>query len=171
MPGPKKRVVYRGAIFNIEEWKLPKTGTTFARITGPGAVAVLPILDDGRILLERQYRHPLGKYLYEIPAGHINSGEAPMHTAKRELAEETGYIAGRLTRLFGIYEAPGSLTQFLHIYLARNLEKKKAHTERDEIITLSKVSLEKALSMIRSNRIRDAKTICGILYYSCFVRK
>ncbi len=171
MAVPKRRVAYRGPIFNVEEWGLPRTGTKFARITGPDAVAVLPILDDGRILLERQYRHPLDRYLYEIPAGHIDPGEGPAHAARRELAEETGYVARMLTRLFGIYEAPGSLTQFLHVYLAQNLEKRKAHTEQDEIIMLRKVSIKEALSMIRANKIRDAKTVCGILYYSKFVKK
>lgn len=167
----RRKVRYRGSIFRVEEWRLPKTGTMFARVTGHDAVAVLPVLNNGRILLERQYRHALDKYLYEIPAGHINRGEKPEAAARRELEEETGYRAGRLTRLSGFYEAPGSYTQYLHLYLAEGLEKSETRRELNEIIELKEVTLAEALRMVRSNRIMDAKTICGILYYFSFVKK
>ena len=162
----RKKIAYRGPIFNVEEWRLPNTGTKFARVVGHDAVAILPILDDGRIIIERQYRHPLERYLYEIPAGHIDEGETPMQAARRELEEETGYYPKKLKRMFGIFEAPGSFTQFLHVFLAENLEQKKISRETDEVITTIKVSLEKAQHMIMHNQICDAKTISSILYYS-----
>ena len=152
----------------MEEWKLPKTGTRFARVVGGDAVAVLPILDDGRIIIEKQYRHPLERYLYEIPAGHIDYGETPVQAARRELEEEIGYYPRSLKHIFGIFEAPGSFTQFLHVYLAEGLERKKISRETDEVITTVKVSLKKAHEMIRQNKICDSKTISGILYYSSF---
>ena len=166
-----KKIVYRGPIFNVEEWKLPKTGTKFARVVGHDAVAVLPILDDGRIIIEKQYRHPLERYLYEIPAGHIDKGETPAAAARRELEEETGYYPKKLKRIFGIFEAPGSFTQFLHVFLAEDLVQKKISRETDEVITTIKISLEKAQNMILRNQICDAKTISSILYYSRFKSK
>lgn len=168
--GSGRKVVYRGPKFSVEEWDLPKTGTRYARVVGDNAVGVLPILGNGKILLERQYRHAIDRYLYEIPAGHIDGKESPAHAAKRELEEETGYLAGRLTKLIGFYEAPGSYTQILYVYLAEKLKKTRSAKEIDEIISLKEVTVKEALRMIRTNRIMDAKTICGILYYLNFVK-
>ncbi len=164
----KRRVVYKGPVFSVEEWNIPKTGTRFARIVGDDAVGVLPILGSGKILLERQYRHSLDRYLYEIPAGHIDGKESPPHAARRELLEETGYYAGKLTKLVSFYEAPGSYTQIMHVYLAEDLKQGSHAREVNEIISLKSVTLKEAMGMIKTNTIRDAKTICGILYYSAF---
>lgn len=171
MRPPRRKVVYRGPVFNIEEWRIPKTGTRYARLVGPDTVCVLPIMKNGKLLLERQYRHSLDKYLYEVPAGHMNKGERPADAARRELEEETGYLAKRLTHMFNMYEAPGSHSEFLYSYLAQNLEKTEERKEIDEIIEIVEVSRQEALRMIKTNRISDAKTISSILFYLTFIRK
>jgi ADP-ribose pyrophosphatase len=167
----KREVVYRGPIFQVEEWINPDTGNRFARVRGLEAVGVLPVMKNGNILLERQYRHGLDKYLYEIPAGHIERGERPERAGKRELEEETGYLAGRMTHMLNMYAAPGTYTQLMYIYLAEDLKETKKNMDPDEVIELAEVSPKKALEMIRANRIEDAKTIMSILYYLRFIRK
>ena len=168
---PKRKTVYRGSVFSIEEWRLKGTGTRFARMVSSDGVAILPVFEDGSILLERQYRHTLDRYIYEIPAGRIDKGEAPRSAARRELSEETGYLAGRLSFMFKFYEAPGSITQMLHLYLAERLSEGETSFDKDEEISTLKVSREKALQMIRSNKIMDGKTICGVLFWDSCLRK
>lgn len=165
------KTVYKGAVIRVEEYITPKTGSRFARVIAQDAVGILPLFRNGKILLERQYRYTMNKYLYEIPAGHIDDKEKPKTAAKRELEEETGYLARKLTRMFGFYAAPGSNTQFMHLYLAEELKKTEIDRGRDEIIELVIVSLSRAAQMIRKNEIRDAKTMASILYYLKFVKK
>lgn len=167
----KRKVAYRGHVFTVEEWINPGTGSEFARVVAHDAVGVVALTKRGNILIERQWRHSLDKHLYEIPAGHIDAGEDPEHAARRELEEETGYRAGKLTHMLNMYGAPGSYTQLMHIYLAENLRKTRENREKDEMITVAEVSFGKALGMIRSNRIEDGKTILSILYYLRFFKK
>lgn len=167
----KRKVAYRGHLFRVEEWVIPATGSRFSRVIGSDAVGVVPIMGNGNILLERQYRPVLDRYLYEIPAGHIDRAESPKATARRELEEETGYLAGKMRHMFDMYAAPGTYAQLMHIYLAENLKKTKENKEKDEIIQAMEVSPKKALEMIRTNKIKDGKTIMGILYYLRFIRK
>jgi ADP-ribose pyrophosphatase len=167
MKKPRRKVIYRGTIFNVEEWTEP-SGSRFARVKGNHAVAILPMLKNGRILLERQYRHALDRHLYEIPAGLMNKGEKPEAAAIRELEEETGYLAQKLTHMFDFYGSPGSYTQLLHVYLAENLKKTKKHMDADEIIETMEVKFEDAIEMIEKNEIEDGKTIAGILFYDKF---
>lgn len=166
----ERRVVYKGPYFVIEEWK-EKTGSKFARVTGYDSVGILPILKNGKIILERQYRHSLDRYLYEIPAGKMEKGEDPALCAGRELEEETGYHAGRLRHMFDVYPSPGMKTELMHFYLADRLVKTKRHMDVDEIIEIKEVSIEKILSMMKTNQIRDGKTINGVLYYLHFMKK
>lgn len=168
---PARKTVYRGSVFSIEEWRLKDTGTRFARMVSSDGVAILPVFEDGSMLLERQYRHTLDRYIYEIPAGRIDKGEAPRHAARRELSEETGYVAGKLSFMFRFYEAPGSITQTLHVYLAERLSEGETSFDKDEEISVLRISSAKAMQMIRSNRIMDGKTICGVLFWNSYLRK
>lgn len=131
----------------------------------PGAVAVLPLLAGDRILLLKQYRPAIGKWVYEIPAGTMEKGESPLRCAKRELEEETGYRAGRVEKLLEMYLAPGYSTEKLYSFLASELRPTHPHSDWGEEIKVVETPLPRALEMIRSNRIEDAKTIATLLYY------
>jgi ADP-ribose pyrophosphatase len=167
----KRKVVYRGAVFNVEEWKLPKTGSRFSRITGNDAVVILALMKNRNMLIEKQYRHTLDKYLYEIPAGAINKGEKPRTAAIRELEEETGYFAKKMTFLFKYHGSAGSHTQMLHVYLAEDLKKTKKNLDKEEVIEVMEMSIGKVLQMIRSHKITDAKVMVALLYYLHFIKK
>lgn len=129
---------------------------------------ILPVLPDGRLLLERQKRHQINRYLYELPAGTMDEGEKPEETAARELKEETGYSAKSVKFLFKGYSSPGTMDETFYFYLAKGLSKGKPHRDPDEIISLRKVTLHKALLMIKNGEIIDTKTAAGVLYYKNF---
>ena len=139
--------------------------TTFSIVEHPGAVAIVPVCHNGDLLLLKQFRPSLGAELYEIPAGTREKGEAPLVTAKRELIEETGFKARQWKKLSEFYTAPGFCTELMHLYLAKRLSPDEAEKDADEIIRPVRMSLDKALSLIRTGRIRDAKSIAGILLY------
>jgi ADP-ribose pyrophosphatase len=164
-------IVYKNAVFGIEKFKFRKGGRNmdFYRMVGPNSIIILPVLDNGRILIERQYRPAIGRYLYEIPAGYVNDGEAPCDAARRELEEETGYRAGRLKALFSAYPSPGIKAEFSTCYLATRLAKTRANRDPAEIIEVRKVRLDDLVSMIKSNRIIDVKTIAAVLFYMRFI--
>ena len=166
-------LVYRGKAVSLkkEEVLLPSGKKIYREIViHRGASAIIPVMDNGDIIFVRQYRHPIGEYILEIPAGTLKEGEDPEACARRELEEETGYRAGELIHLLTIYPSPGYSSERLHLYLARKLEKGNQNLEADEDISITFLSLEDALEAIRRRRIRDAKTIVGILYYSLFVK-
>ena len=129
----------------------------------PGAVAVLAVDDGGRVLLERQYRPVVGEWLYEVPAGTLEPREDPLETARRELLEETGYTASKWRRLLVFYTSPGVSTEVMHLYEARGLSYQGARPEEDELIETVFVPLDKAIGMVWSGEIRDAKTIIALL--------
>jgi ADP-ribose pyrophosphatase len=140
-------------------------------IAHPGSVVVLPVLSDGRIVLIRQYRHAAGQYLWELVAGHKEPNQTAVEGARRELREETGYTARRIRKLLEIYPSPGLLGERMDIFLAEGLTKGKAQPEEDEKITQKIVALRKAEKWIRSGKIRDSKSIAGILYYVQFAAR
>lgn len=129
----------------------------------PGAVAIVPILGADQVVLVRQFRYATGRELLEIPAGTLASGESPRACAIRELAEETGYRPGRLRHLADLYLAPGYSTELIRLYRAEDLRPARAETDHDEIVEVVTLPLEKALGLVRAGRIRDAKTVCGLL--------
>ena len=129
----------------------------------PGAVAIVPIFDDGQILLVKQFRYATGEVLIEVPAGTLKKGEAPRRCAARELIEETGYRAKILRKLTECYVAPGYSSELIRIFYARGLVPAQGTPDFDEFIETMKVTPERAMNMLLSNRIKDAKTICGIL--------
>jgi ADP-ribose pyrophosphatase len=160
-------VVYRGKAVTIRKVAVEMpTGRRGSRviIEHPGSVAVVPLLDDGKVVLIRQFRLAAGGVIWEVPAGHIERGEDPEACARRELEEETGYRAGKVERLFEAYLSPGSSTELMRFFLATGLEKAEQRTEEDEVISVEPVGVEKVLRMISSNEIRDAKSIAVISY-------
>lgn len=129
----------------------------------PGAVAIVPLLGDSRVVLIRQFRYAAGKAILEIPAGTLEVGEPPLECAARELREETGYAAKELEPLLSCFMAPGYSDEVIHFFVARGLSAVGDDPEVDEEITLEFHRLEEVRRMIADNVIEDAKTIVGIL--------
>jgi ADP-ribose pyrophosphatase len=165
--------LFQGRVFALRRDRVREpSGLVATReiIVHPGSSVVVPLLPDGRIVLIRQYRHAAGQYLWELVAGHKEPDESFLEGARRELREETGYTARRITKLLEIFPSPGLLGEKMEIFLARGLVKGKARPEDDERIARHVVTLGQAKSWIRKGRIRDAKSIAGILYYASFAR-
>lgn len=118
------------------------------------------------MLLERQYRHAAGRFLYELPAGRIDEGEEELRAAKRELLEETGYSAKNWKRVLRFWASPGFVAEAMSIYLARELTAGAAQPEEDEVIEMSLVELPDAVDMVMKGKIQDAKTISGVLWFN-----
>jgi ADP-ribose diphosphatase len=164
----------RARVFTVRHDEIVEpSGLKAARdiVVHPGSVVIIPVLDDGRLVLIRQFRYAAGQYLWELVAGHKEPGEDPDEGARRELMEETGYTARRIRKLFDIFPSPGLLSERMDIYLAEGLTKGTAQPEDDEKIWQKIVTLAEAERWIRQTKICDAKTIAGILYYSRFVRR
>jgi len=160
---------YKGKIVSIRVDTIRQaSGNTTIRevVRHPGGVAAIPILDDDRILLIRQFRYPIGKYIYEIPAGKLDSGQPPLETMKRELEEETGYRAGMLQHECSFYTTPGISDELIYLYTARDLVPCSQNLEEGEHITLEALSVEECLRKIRTGEICDGKTILGILWHT-----
>ena len=128
----------------------------------PGAAAVVPLRENGTVVLIKQFRHAAGGFIYEIPAGKLYRGEDPMHCASRELEEEIGYVAGRLERLTSILTAPGFTDEVIHIYKATGMRAGRQQLDRDEVLEVLEIPLEETIKMIEAGTIRDAKTIVGL---------
>jgi len=164
--------VYEGPIFGIRRDKvIEPSGVRATRevITHPGSVVVLPVLADGRILLIQQYRHATRQYLWELVAGRIDPGETPKAAAARELIEETGYRAKRFRIFLDIFPTPGFLEERMFILLAEGLTAGKAEPEEDEKIISRSHDRKQLEEMIRGGKLRDAKSIAGILFYFRFL--
>ena len=130
----------------------------------PGAAAIVPIVDDGDVLLLRQYRFAASGFIWEIPAGKLDPGESPTTCAARELTEETGYRAGRLRQVGSVLTAPGFTDELIHLFLADRLEPGQHARERDELIEVHRVPFRRAWSMVCDGEIIDAKTIAGLVH-------
>lgn len=128
----------------------------------PGAVAIIPVLPDGRILLVRQFRHPVGQVLLEIPAGKLDPGESPDACAARELEEETGYRAKSLERKASVFTGPGFTNEVIHLYLAHDLFKTAVNPDEDEFLEVGAYTPEEIRRLVREGLICDAKTISGL---------
>jgi len=128
-----------------------------------GAVAIVPMLSENKVILIKQFRKPANEDLLEIPAGTLAEGETPIECAKRELVEEIGYSAGKFEELFSIYLAPGYSTEKLHVFLASELKPEERKLDEEEFIEVVEMTLDEAISQIEAGAIKDAKTICGLL--------
>ena len=168
------KTLFHGRVFLLKRDRVREpSGVTAIRefVEHPGSVVVLPVLPDGRIVLIRQYRHAAGQFLWELVAGHKEPHEDFLHGAHRELEEETGYTARKIRKLLEVFPSPGLLGEKMVIFLAEGLTKGKARPEDDEKITQRILTLTDARKWIRSGRIRDSKTVAGILYYATFLSR
>jgi ADP-ribose pyrophosphatase len=171
-----RRAVHEGAFLAhyVDTVRFPdgRTGE-LELITHPGAAAVVPLLGpvdagDPLLLLVRQYRYATGGWLYEIPAGKLDAGEAPLACAHRELREETGCVAGQMEFLTTFWTTPGFTDERIHIYLATELTRGEAAPTDDEFLEPVTLPLSRALTMVQQGEINDAKTVIGLLYAAGF---
>ncbi|MEK4093242.1 MULTISPECIES: NUDIX domain-containing protein [unclassified Viridibacillus] len=161
--------IFEGRVISVkvDEVILPNGNTsTRELVTHPGAVAIIPITNEGKIVLVEQYRKPLERSIIEIPAGKLEKGEKPEYTAIRELEEETGYGSKNFTFVQSFATSPGFADEVIHIYVARDLYRieNPAGLDEDEFVELLEVTLEQAEQMIREERIYDAKTVFAIMW-------
>ena len=165
-------VVYSGKFFKVykDAVRLPD-GSESEReyVRHSGAVLIVPLLPNGRVLLERQFRYPLAREFIEVPAGKREAGENPLDTAQRELLEETGYIAAEWTRIGVIHNAIGYSDESIEMFVAKGLEKREAKLDAGEFLEVFDVKLEEAFEMIRDGRITDAKSISALLWVKAFL--
>jgi ADP-ribose pyrophosphatase len=176
MPGEKnpetvliaQELIYHGKVVDlvVDTVSLPSGRSAIREVVKhPGGVVAIPVLENGKLVLIRQFRYPLQKYIYELPAGKLDSGQPPMETMHRELEEETGYRAADMKPLSSFYTSPGFCNEVIHLFLATGLTAAAQRLEEGEHITVESFTIAECLRMIESGEIADAKTILGILWY------
>jgi ADP-ribose pyrophosphatase len=166
-------MIYQGRVFGLRRDEvLEPSGVRATRevITHPGSVVVLPVLPNGRIVMIRQYRHATRQYLWELVAGRKEPEETPKEGAARELLEETGYRAKRFKVFLDVFPTPGFLEERMYLLLAEGLIAGEAEPEEDEKIEVRAYKVNELKKMIKSGRLRDAKSVAAILYYLTFLR-
>jgi ADP-ribose pyrophosphatase len=170
------RRVYEGRIVKVEldTVKLPNDAVIdLEMVRHPGAAAIVPFLTapdsaDPQLLLIRQYRHAADSFIYEIPAGKLDAGEEPPECARRELLEETGCTATKIEHVYTFYTTPGFTDERIHAFVATGLTRGEQNLQRDEVVTVETVAMSRALDMIRTGEIVDAKTALSILFVAGF---
>ena len=168
-----RRMIYKGRFFSVCQDRVLEPGGLRATrdvVLHAGSVVLLPVLPDGRILLVRQYRHSVRRFLWELVAGHIEHGESALAAARRELAEETGYSARSFRKLLDVFPTPGFLSEHMVVFSCAGLVPGPARPEADEKIELGRFSQPQLEKMMCTGRLRDAKTIASLLYFSHVVR-
>ena len=159
--------VYEGSFLDVRKdiVNLPDGNTSTREwINHPGAACIIPVLSDGRLALIKQYRYPVKSIMIELPAGKLDAGEDPEECAVRELEEEIGYSAGKLTFVSKIHPAIGFANEEMWIFLAENLIKSQKNTDNDEFVELIPTSIKDSVKMVWNGTITDVKTIIGILW-------
>ena len=168
----KRTIIYQGRIIQLVKEVLQVKGKRIVRETvqHPGAVVIVPMLDNKHIVFVRQYRHAVRRQLLELPAGTLEVGEHRRACAKRELEEEAGWSARILEHIGQFYPSPGLISEQITVFLARGLTPIKPHTDLDELLIPVVMPLTEALAKIRSGVIRDAKSIIGVLFADRILR-
>jgi ADP-ribose pyrophosphatase len=165
--------VFRGRLLHVRRdlVRLPDGAETEREyIEHPGAVMVIPLLDTGELVLERQFRYPLRRDFLELPAGKIDPGEAPLECGKRELLEETGYVAASWRYVATTHPVVGYSDEHIEIYLAQGLTHQGANPDHDEHLEVFRLPLATALDWVREGRITDAKTVIGLFWAERILR-
>lgn len=159
--------VFDGHVFTVEKVTFASETQNYTRaiVRHPGAVVIVPIDDEGNIILVKQWRRASGKIMTELPAGTLEVGEDPAFCATRELQEEIGYKPGKLLRIGGFYSAPGFCSEYLTLFLAQNLQPSKLNPDATEDIEIIRLTVNQALARIKDGTICDAKSVAGILQY------
>lgn len=161
----RRTEIYRGRHFGFVTEDLTQPNgrrVEMAMVCHPGSVGVVPLFDDGRVLMEHQYRHCVRDYLLEIPAGTLETGESPLACARRELEEETGYTAAEIIPLGRTHILPAYSDEVIHLFMARGLAPARQNLDPDEIIRTQEYPLERLLEMIAGGEITDALTILAL---------
>jgi ADP-ribose pyrophosphatase len=170
-----RQVLYRGDRISLELHHIERDidGKRFKRevVVHPGSVVILPMLNDSTVLLIRNRRYAIGNVdLFELPAGTLEKGEAPLNCAGRELQEETGHLAGRIKPLIDMYPSPGILSEKMYCYVAYDLKKTAMNLDEGEEIDVFPTPYDEVIRMIGTHQIIDAKTVAVILFYDRFLR-
>jgi len=158
--------VYEGIVVNVRRDVAELQNGAMARrevVEHPGGVGIVPLTDDGKVLMVRQYRYPMEEELLEIPAGKLGVGEDPLLCAARELSEETGCTAGRFVDLGAMYPSPGFCRETLYVFLALDLRYGEMHLDENELLSVEAVGMDELIGMIMRNELPDAKSIIGIM--------
>jgi len=158
--------IFKGSVFDVERDRLrEESGIEVVRdvVRHPGGAGALPLFDDGRVALVKQYRHPARRELLEIPAGRIEDGETPAACAAREVEQEIGFRAGRMKKLAEFYSTPGFCEERLYVYLATELTPGLQNLDHDELIEIVYLPLDEAVKMAERGGIEDSKTIIALL--------
>lgn len=162
------QTVFRGKVFSVVRHAVVEPGgVAVVRevVHHKGSAVILPVLEDGRVVLIRQYRLAAGSALWELPAGSLDRGETALAGARRELAEETGYRSSSWRKLVEFFPSPGILDERMALFVARKVRPGEASPESDERIEIEAFGTEQWQAMIRSGQIRDGKTLVGLLYW------
>ncbi|MFT8362412.1 MAG: NUDIX hydrolase [Sporolactobacillus sp.] len=163
----KSQELFKGRVVDLflDHVQLPD-GTTATRevVRHPGAVAVIAVTPQGKLLLVRQYRYPIDKIIYEIPAGKLEAGEDPLLAAQRELEEETGYKCRELRRIISFYTTPGFSDEYIHLYYTDSLIAGTQHLDRDEFLEASAFELKEAVQLVETKQIADLKSLYAVQY-------
>ena len=158
--------IFKGLIFDVDRDRLlDENGREIVRevVRHPGGAGGLPVFADGRVALVRQYRHPAGREVLEIPAGRIEVGESPDDCARREIEAEIGARPGKMEKLAEFYSTPGFCEEKLHVFLATGLEKARQDLDEDEALDVVYLPLEEAIELARKGEIEDSKTLIALL--------
>jgi ADP-ribose pyrophosphatase len=161
------RDLYKGKVFRLSKERLTLPNGVTAEleiIRHPGAAAIVPLLDDHRVVMIKQYRHAVGQFIWEVPAGTLNPGESPIECARRELPEEVGYRAHSFRALGEIFPVPGYSDEHIHIFVATGLIPDRQNLDEDEVLDVKPIPLEEALEMVKRGEVRDAKTIIALYF-------
>ena len=164
----KKEKLYKGKLFDLNAYYMQVEHRKVRRevIEHPGAAAMLAFDEKGKVLLVKQHRFPHG-YILEIPAGTLEKREKPIDCAYREIIEETGYEAKKMTKLISYFPSVGYNKEEIHIFVASGTKKKfELKLDNDEFITVVKMDIKKLIGMIKSGKIIDSKTICAVMIYA-----
>ncbi len=160
------KTVYTGRLFDVELDELEMDGGVVTKreiLRHPGAVCMVPVTTAGELLFVTQYRHAAGGLLLELPAGTLEKGEEPLAAVSRELQEEVGQKPGRIVSMGGFYVAPGYTTEYIHLFVCDQLVPSVLDGDEDDDIEIEQLSASEALAAIDAGRIRDAKSVIGVL--------